>query len=94
MEWDVNNDFVFVQQFYVAWRISIERSGPKFLVMLIWQRHDILVAHNVAYRHLHVDEAQAEAQFVEVGGSCAAIRSQATAVDVTGTMPMKLKWSG
>jgi hypothetical protein len=27
---------------------------------------------------------------VEVGGSCAAIRSQATAVDVTGTMPMKL----
>ena len=37
-----------------------------------------------------MDEAQAEAQFVEVGGSCAAIRSQATAVDVTGTMPMKL----
>ena len=49
-----------------------------------------LVAHNVAYRHLHVDDAQAWAQFVEVGGSCAAIRSQATAVDVTGTMPMKL----
>lgn len=44
----------------------------------------------MAYRHLHVDDAQAWAQFVEVGGSCAAIRSQATAVDVTGTMPMKL----
>ena len=49
-----------------------------------------LVEHNVAYCHLHVDEAQAEAQFVEVGQSCEAIRAQATAVECEESMPVKL----
>ena len=37
-----------------------------------------------------MDEAQAEAQFVEVGQSCEAIRAQATAVECEESMPVKL----
>ena len=46
--------------------------------------------HNVAYSHLHVDEAQAQAQFQVVGGSCEVVRAQATVLECAETMPVKL----
>eukprot|EP00438_Fugacium_kawagutii_P020118 Skav226970 [mRNA] locus=scaffold51:356186:370706:- [translate_table: standard] len=49
-----------------------------------------LVTHNVAYRHLHVDEKQAHAQFTEVGASCEAVCLQATELEADEAVPHKL----
>ena len=37
-----------------------------------------------------MDEAQAQAQFQEVGGSCEVVRAQATVLECSETMPVKL----
>ena len=49
-----------------------------------------LVAHNVAYQHLSVNEEEARAQFAEVGGTCEAVRAQATPVEAEHQVPFKL----